>query len=108
EKAKAIWGEEAEILLVIGADIVGQIHHWYRAKDLLRQVTLLIFPRKGYPIQTEVLEQLTALKSKWQIAAYVPPSVSSSEYRIEGEASAVIGAIADYIKTNKLYQLPIN
>lgn len=105
ETAKTIWGEDAEYLLVIGADIVGQIHRWYRAKDLLRQVTLLIFPRKGYPIQPEVLKQLTALKCKWQTAAYVPPSVSSTEYRIEGRTQAVIAAIADYVEAHNLYAI---
>lgn len=102
--AKEMWGEEAEYLLVIGSDLITQIPRWYRAKDLLQEVTLLIFPRKGYPLQTESLEQLTALKSTWIETDYNPPGISSSEYRVEGKAHIVIPAIADYIATEKLYQ----
>jgi nicotinate-nucleotide adenylyltransferase len=102
--AKEIWGEEPEYLLVIGSDLVPQIPRWYRAKDLLQEVTLLIFPRKGYPLQTEALKQLTALKGTWTEADYNPPAVSSSEYRIEGKINTVIPAIAQYITTEKLYQ----
>ena len=101
--AKEIWGEDAEYLLVIGGDLVSQIHRWYRAKDLLRQVTLLIFPRKGYPIQPEALKKLDSLKSRWQTADYTPPPVSSTEYRIEGRAAVVIEAIAHYVTTEGLY-----
>ena len=101
--AKEIWGEDAEYLLVIGGDLVSQIHRWYRAKDLLRQVTLLIFPRKGYPIQPETLKKLDSLKSRWQTADYTPPPVSSTEYRIEGRAAVVIEAIAHYVTTEGLY-----
>lgn len=42
------------------------------AKDLLQQVTLLIFPRRGYPLQPEALQQLEALKGSWETATYVP------------------------------------
>ncbi|AFY40299.1 nicotinate (nicotinamide) nucleotide adenylyltransferase [[Leptolyngbya] sp. PCC 7376] len=101
--AKEIWGEDAEYLLVIGADLASQIHRWYRAKDLLQQVTLLIFPRKGYPIQPEALKKLSSLKSHWQEADYTPPPVSSTQYRIEGRAAVVIEAIAHYIAAEKLY-----
>ena len=101
--AKEIWGEDAEYLLVIGSDLASQIHRWYRAKDLLRQVTLLIFPRKGYPIQPEALKKLDSLKSRWQIADYTPPPVSSTEYRIEGRAAVVIEAIAHYVTAEGLY-----
>jgi nicotinate-nucleotide adenylyltransferase len=102
--AKKIWGEEPEYLLVIGSDLVSQIPRWYRAKDLLQEVTLLIFPRKGYPLQNEALKQLAALKGAWAEADYHPPAVSSSEYRSEGKTNAVIPAIAQYITTEKLYQ----
>ena len=101
--AKEIWGEETEYLLVIGSDLAAQIPRWYRAKDLLAKVTLLIFPRKGYPIPPEALKQITNLKGNWQKANYTPPPVSSTKYRTDGENHLVIGAIADYIERNNLY-----
>ncbi|OKH18623.1 nicotinate-nucleotide adenylyltransferase [[Limnothrix rosea] IAM M-220] len=104
--AKEIWGTDTEYLLVIGSDLVDQIPRWYRAKDLLKQVTLLIFPRKGYPIQPEALKQLSSLKSRWQKADYTPPPVSSSDYRIAGQSAVVIEAIANYITQENLY--PVN
>ena len=101
--AKEIWGEEAEYLLVIGSDLATQIPRWYRAKDLLAQVTLLIFPRKGYPIPPEALKQITGLKGQWQEANYTPPPVSSTEYRTDGQNHMIIEAIADYISQENLY-----
>lgn len=102
--AREIWGEAAELHLVIGSDLASQITRWYRAKDLLQEVTLLIFPRKGYPLPPEAIKQLNAFKSNWQEADYKPPSVSSSEYRVQGRSSAVIQAIAEYTQANDLYQ----
>ncbi len=104
QRAQTIWGQEAAFFLVIGSDLVSQIPRWYRAKDLLQQVTLLIFPRRGYPLQPEALQQLDALKGSWETATYVPPSVSSSEYRSEGKQKTVIPAVTDYIQTHNLYQ----
>lgn len=104
KKAQEIWGEHIKFSLVIGSDLITQIPRWYRAKDLLQQVNLIIFPRKGYPLQTEALQQLQAFKCTWAISDYTPPPVSSSEYRSEGKSKAVIPAIADYITAHQLYQ----
>ncbi|MBV5261931.1 nicotinate-nucleotide adenylyltransferase [Synechococcus moorigangaii CMS01] len=101
--AREIWGQDAAFFLVIGSDLVRQIPRWYRAKDLLQQVTLLIFPRKGYPLQPEALQQLAALKGTWETADYAPPGVSSSEYRTNGKQKAVIPTIAQYIQAQQLY-----
>jgi nicotinate-nucleotide adenylyltransferase len=34
EKARQVWGEDAEYTLVIGSDLAGQIRRWYRAGEL--------------------------------------------------------------------------
>ncbi len=102
--AQRIWGHEPDYFLVIGSDLVSQIPRWYRAKDLLQVVTLLIFPRKGYPLRAEALQHLKALKGRWLEADYTPPAVSSTDYRNEGKSGAVIEAIATYIAHHHLYQ----
>ncbi|BAW96258.1 nicotinate (nicotinamide) nucleotide adenylyltransferase [[Synechococcus] sp. NIES-970] len=104
KKAQEIWGENITFSLVIGSDLITQIPRWYRVKDLLPQVTLLIFPRKGYPLQPEALQQIEALQGTWQAATYVPPAVSSSEYRSEGKATMLIPSIIHYIQNQGLYQ----
>jgi nicotinate-nucleotide adenylyltransferase len=104
QRAQDIWGEEAQYFLVIGSDLVNQIPRWYRAKDLLQQVRLLIFPRPGYPLQSETLRQLKVMAGTWDVADYVPPAVSSSEYRNGGMQKAVIPIIGDYIASQGLYQ----
>ncbi|MEB3224540.1 MAG: nicotinate-nucleotide adenylyltransferase [Synechococcus sp.] len=103
QRAQEIWGQDTEFFLVIGSDLMSQIPRWYRAKDLLQQVTLLVFPRKGYPLQPEALQQLEALKGTWKTAEYVPPAVSSSEYRSNGKQKTLIPTVMAYIQAQGLY-----
>ena len=103
EKAKAIWGEDSEYSLVIGSDLIEQICHWYRVRELFQAVILLIVPRPGYQINPQQLKQLEELGGKYQIADINAPEISSTTYRINKDKTVITPPVKDYIYQQKLY-----
>jgi nicotinate-nucleotide adenylyltransferase len=103
EKAKEIWGDEAEYTLVIGSDLVNQILRWYRVEELLQQAQILVIPRPGYPIKEEDLEALRRLGGKCKIADFDAPAISSTAYREKRDKNVITAPVKDYIKREKLY-----
>ena len=73
---------DAEIVLVVGADIVPELPKWYRLDELRKQVELLVVGRQGadgeYPVaiscvsSTEVRERLSRGED---VSALIPASV---------------------------------
>jgi nicotinate-nucleotide adenylyltransferase len=104
EKAKQIWGNEVEFILVIGADLVTQMPRWYRIEELLREVELLVVPRLGYEINEGNLEELRQLGGKVAIADLNAPAVSSTAYRENGDTDALTPPVAEYIYQAQLYE----
>jgi nicotinate-nucleotide adenylyltransferase len=103
EKAKAIWGEDAEYSLVIGSDLIEQICNWYHVQDLFKAVLLLIVPRPGYQIKTKNLKTLEEFGGKYQIADINAPKISSTTYRINKDKTVITPLVKKYIDQQKLY-----
>jgi nicotinate-nucleotide adenylyltransferase len=103
DKAKKIWGEEAEYSLVIGSDLVKQIRKWYRVEELFQKAKVLIVPRPGYAIEREDLETLQSLGGRWAIADLNVPAVSSTAFREQKNERVVATTVKDYIYREKLY-----
>jgi nicotinate-nucleotide adenylyltransferase len=82
EQAQQQW-PDAQFTLVVGADIVPQLPSWYRSRDLLQAVSLLLIPREGYEIQASDLETLEQLGTNYTIAPLITPPIASSHYRNE-------------------------
>lgn len=104
EGAKNYW-PDAEYTLVVGSDLAQQIPHWYKIKDLLNQVKLLMVPRPGYNVKDEHLKELKDLGGKVKIASLTGLPVSSTNYRKNGDLHALPSPIQLYIKRENLYQL---
>ncbi|MBE9029605.1 nicotinate-nucleotide adenylyltransferase [filamentous cyanobacterium LEGE 11480] len=104
EQAQQTW-PDAQFTLVVGADLVQQITHWYRAKDLLQAVSLLVIPRQGYELQAVDLEPIRRLGTRVQIAQITPPKAASSEYRKQGKRPSpyLTPQIQAYIEREQLY-----
>ncbi|NEO25795.1 MAG: nicotinate-nucleotide adenylyltransferase [Kamptonema sp. SIO4C4] len=103
EQAKAIWGEDAQFVLVVGSDLAGQVTRWYKAQELLTQVQLLIVPRPGYSVQNGDIQRLEEMGANYAIADFQAPDVSSTAYRDRGDRSVVIPLVEDYIHQQQLY-----
>jgi nicotinate-nucleotide adenylyltransferase len=112
EAAKTLWSEARFtpiftpiFTLVVGADILPQLPHWYRATELLQQVKVLLIPRQGYEIKQADLDRLKALTIQVEIAPFVPPQISSSEYRKQGDAAHLLTPrMQAYLDRTPLYQ----
>jgi len=102
-KARQLWGDEPELTLVIGADLISQLPRWYRLEDLLQQVKILVIPRSGYPLEEQDLQELKSLGGRVAIARVHPPGVSSTDYRNSGDDRAITPPVAAYISQENLY-----
>ena len=102
EQARLQW-PDAELTMVIGSDLVGQLPRWYKFEQLLKEVELLIVPRPGYPSEQLDLWQLRRLGAEVAIASLNPPDVSSTSYRETGDTEALTPTIEDYINRAHLY-----
>ena len=105
--AKEIW-QDADFVLVVGADLLAQLPKWYRVKELLAQVKLLIVPRTGNEIAQNILEILTDLGAQISIAPLSTPAISSTIVRSNHATGASIQgltpAVARYIQEQRLYE----
>ncbi|HEY9760987.1 MAG TPA: nicotinate-nucleotide adenylyltransferase [Trichocoleus sp.] len=105
ERAKQKW-PEAEFTLVIGADLVHQLPHWYQAADIFAAVNLLVVPRPGYHLSEEDLSELRQQGARVAIATMPKQyDVSSSQYR-DDETAELPPAVKAYIEQNHLYSCP--
>jgi nicotinate-nucleotide adenylyltransferase len=104
QKATQLWGDNVKFTLVIGSDLIEQIHRWYRISELLQRVILLIIIRPGYNIEETSLNLLTELGATYQIADFSIPNVSSSNYRQKKKPSFLPISVAKYIEKYQLYQ----
>ncbi|MBE9182317.1 nicotinate-nucleotide adenylyltransferase [Oculatella sp. LEGE 06141] len=103
QTAHEYWSE-AELTLVIGADLVEQLPRWYRVEELMQLVQLLVVPRPGYVLRQENLERLRQMGATVSIADLTVPDVSSTAYREEGDSDVIIPPIEAYIHREQLYE----
>ncbi|MCG5059605.1 MAG: nicotinate-nucleotide adenylyltransferase [Limnoraphis sp. WC205] len=102
---KQYW-PEAELHLVVGSDLIGQMPNWYKIEGLLSQVNLLVVPRPGYQVEEEKIKALQQLGGNVAIASITGLPVSSSNYRKKGDPETLTPAIQAYIEHHHLYQSP--
>jgi nicotinate-nucleotide adenylyltransferase len=94
----------AQLVLVVGSDVLHSLPSWYRIDALLKAVDLQIVPRPGFPVGSTDLTALKALGANLTVAAdFVGPDVSSTEYRQKKAEDVMIPAIATYIHQHRLY-----
>ncbi len=103
ERAQELW-QSAEFTLVVGSDLVRQLPKWFRARDLLDRVKLLVVPRPGYSISDSELDPLRQIGADVTIADLNAPNVSSTAYREQGETEGVTSLIQAYIDREQLYR----
>lgn len=106
---------EGKIRLLIGSDSLLQLHTWYRAKELFRDFSIIVYPRSREKITKEVLADFWTEEEKEKLLSLslenVPVfPVSSTQIRElyhkgkreEAELYLPSGA-AEYIRKNFLY-----
>lgn len=102
-KARAKWGFAVDFYLVIGSDLITQIHNWYCIEELLKKVIILIMPRPDFPIKKETMKMLKKLGINYQIAQVNLPDVSSTQYRNDKDNNTLTKSVKNYLKNNDIY-----
>jgi nicotinate-nucleotide adenylyltransferase len=101
--AKKNW-PDAQLILVVGSDVLNSLPSWYRIDELLKAVSLQIVPRPGFPVDGKDLEALKVLGAQLSVADdFIGPDVSSTAYRQTKTKTVMIPAIAAYIRDHRLY-----
>lgn len=103
QRAMEFW-PEAEMLLIVGSDILPTLGDWYAIDQLIKLVRFLIIPRPGAPIDSSLLENFQAQGGQIETANFVGLNVSSSDFRLRRTSGAVPNGILDYVKRHGLYQ----
>lgn len=103
DRARLHWAN-AELTLVIGADLVAQLSRWYQVEDLVQQVKLLVVPRPGYDLSETALVPLRQMGATVAIANLSAPAVSSTAYREAGNLEVITPPIKAYIHQEQLYK----
>lgn len=115
--ARKIW-PKAQFSFVVGADLIAQLPHWYRAKDIFEQVDILVFPRPGYAIQGPALKTLQQLATVEIAHPSDQYDISSSLYRqsrcVDDSRQSLTArslanlpsVVRDYITEHDLYPCP--
>lgn len=101
QRARQLW-PQAELTLVVGADVISTLPHWYCADTLLQQVEILVLKRPDISLSESDLAVLRE-RTQFEIADFQGPPVSSSHYRQTGDRRDVIPAIAAYAQQHHLY-----
>ncbi|NJK42142.1 MAG: nicotinate-nucleotide adenylyltransferase [Acaryochloridaceae cyanobacterium SU_2_1] len=100
-RAKQLW-PQASLTLVLGADVISTLPHWYCAEALFEQVELLVLKRPEVSLSASAVAILQE-QTQFEIADFEGPPVSSSHYRQTGDGGELTPAIATYIRQHHLY-----
>ena len=102
ERAVARW-PDADLVVVIGSDLAGQLPCWKRAKDVLCQSRVAIVPRAGWPLQPSELEIIEQLGGKLDLLSLEIPAYASSEIRRHLTFDQVPCAVRKLLLKHNLY-----
>ncbi len=103
ENARQIFGDNITFFLVIGGDLVTEILQWYKSQELLAQVQLLIIPRAGFELNPDDLKKIEYLGGKYILSSFIPPEISSTDYRENRGKEILSPAVKAYINKHQLY-----
>ncbi len=80
QKASSYW-PKADLIFVIGSDLVEQIPTWVEAKAVLKNARLGIAPRHGWPLNQCHIKTLESLGARIEILPLTIPASASSIVR---------------------------
>lgn len=111
ERSRQVW-PQAELSLVVGADLVAQLPTWHRAQEIFAAASILVIPRPGYDLTEASLAKLRQYTTV-TVAEMPAIDVSSSRYRqCDGIPAAtapeIPSAVQSYIAQHHLYPCPQN
>lgn len=104
KKAKSRW-PNSNLLFVIGSDLIEQIPSWSKVKDILREATIGIAIREGWPIKNSHIKNIELLGGQIHLLPLEIPAFSSSTIRENFNPSQVPKSILPLLTGQRLYGL---
>lgn len=106
---------ESKIHLLIGGDSLLQLHTWYKAHELVRDFSIIVYPRSGERLEKSLLLENWSEEEALKLLSFVLKNVelfpvSSTQIRSLYKAGKIAeaekylpGKTAEYIRKNSLY-----
>ena len=104
ERAAELW-PAAQLVFVIGGDLVPQIPHWHRAEEVLQRCRLAVVPRQGWELDGAALERLRQLGGHPELVPLPVPATASSQIRRQPSPELVPAALWPELVKHNLYGL---
>ncbi len=111
---RELYGSDTTLYWLAGADVVRDLHRWYKIEEILRTCEIILACRGGYskPCETSLHNDSSLSEfAKQKIAFLETPliEISSTEIRNMASRKFPIGgllhhSVAQYIRANKIYQ----
>ena len=101
-RAQALW-PGAELVFVVGSDLVSQIPRWVQAQHLLSQCRLAVVPRQGWPLDEGNLDRLRQLGGRVGVLPLAIPASASSLIRNHPSPELVPPALWPELVKHNLY-----
>ena len=104
KKAFQLW-PNASYSFVIGSDLATQVPKWLKAKSILKQASIAIAIRDGWPISDKQLEEIKKLGGKIDVLPFDIPESSSSRFRESPQEALLPQELIPLLLKENLYGL---
>ena len=104
KKALQLW-PKASLSFVIGSDLATQVPKWLKAKSILKQASIAIAIRDGWPISDKQLEEIKKLGGKIDVLPLDIPESSSSRFRESPQEALLPQELIPLLLKENLYGL---
>jgi nicotinate-nucleotide adenylyltransferase len=107
ERAAARW-PGAQLVFVVGSDLLDQIPHWRQAAQVLQHCQLAVVPRLGWPLEPTAIEALERLGGRVTVLELPIPGTASSALRQRHDPGQIAPAAAPLVREHNLYGLGLH
>ncbi len=104
EQARRLW-PQAELVFVVGSDLLPQIQRWYAADEILRRCRLAVVPRLGWPLEAGQLDDLRRRGGRLEVLPLQIPATASSAIRHHPDPQLVPPELWPVLLEHNLYGL---
>ena len=107
ERAAARW-PGAQLVFVVGSDLLEQIPQWRQAAQVLERCQLAVVPRLGWPLEPTAIEALERLGGRVTVLELPIPGTASSALRQRNDPGQMAPAAAPLVREHNLYGLGLH
>lgn len=104
EQARLHW-PAAELIFVVGSDLLPQIPRWYAADALLAACRLAVVPRLGWPLDALHIDGLVQRGGRVEVLPLQIPATASSQLRLHPDPQLIPAELWPELRKRNLYGL---